>query len=90
MLDAFKAELPDGIDVPDDEELLPHLDQGLSALLDDLNQRGLLRETLVSVFGEFGRTPKINSKAGRDHWGLCRSAVMAGGGVQDSSFHRIS
>jgi len=63
-------------------ELLPLLDQGVSALLDDLSQRGLLDETLVVVMGEFGRTPKINTNAGRDHWGLCGSAVFAGGGVQ--------
>jgi hypothetical protein len=64
------------------EELLPMLDQGLSALLDDLALRGLLDETLVVTMGEFGRTPVINSNAGRDHWGLCASALFAGGGVR--------
>lgn len=63
-------------------ELLPMLDQGLSALLEDLEQRGLFDQTLVSVFGEFGRTPRINRDAGRDHWGSCQSAVLAGGGIQ--------
>lgn len=63
-------------------ELLPMLDQSLSALLDDLEQRGRLGETLVVVMGEFGRTPKINSNAGRDHWGLCQSIVLAGGGIR--------
>ena len=63
-------------------ELLPMLDEGLSALLDDLDQRGLLEQTLVAVWGEFGRTPKINKDAGRDHWGLCQSVVLAGGGIQ--------
>lgn len=63
-------------------ELLPLLDEGLSALLDDLSERGLLDETLVVCMGEFGRTPKINNAAGRDHWGQCGSVVMAGGGVQ--------
>lgn len=63
------------------DELCPLLDQGLSALLDDLDQRGLLDETLVLVMGEFGRTPKINAQAGRDHWGLCGGALWAGGGV---------
>lgn len=63
-------------------ELLPLLDQGLSALLEDLEQRGLLDETLVVCLGEFGRTPKINGNAGRDHWGHCSSAVLAGGGIQ--------
>ena len=62
-------------------ELLPMLDQGLSALLEDLEQRGLLGQTLVVVLGEFGRTPRINKNAGRDHWGLCQSVLLAGGGV---------
>jgi len=64
------------------DELLPLLDEGLSGLLDDLTQRGLLDETLVVTMGEFGRTPKINRDAGRDHWGRCASVVMAGGGVR--------
>jgi hypothetical protein len=63
-------------------ELLPMLDQGLSALLDDLQQRGLLDTTLVVVMGEFGRTPKINANAGRDHWGSCQSVLLAGGGIK--------
>jgi hypothetical protein len=63
-------------------ELLPMLDQGLSALLEDLEQRGLLRQTLVVVMGEFGRTPKINKDAGRDHWGSCQSVLFAGGGIR--------
>ena len=63
-------------------ELLPMLDQGLSALLSDLDESGELSETLVMVFGEFGRTPKINSNAGRDHWGPCSSALLAGGGIR--------
>ena len=63
-------------------ELLPMLDQGLSALLEDLEQRGLLETTLVVCMGEFGRTPKINAQAGRDHWGLCQSVLLAGGGIR--------
>jgi uncharacterized protein (DUF1501 family) len=63
-------------------ELLPMLDQSLSALLEDLDRRGLLSETLVVCLGEFGRTPKINANAGRDHWGDCSSALLAGGGVR--------
>jgi hypothetical protein len=63
-------------------ELLPMLDQSLSALLEDLEQRGRLDETLVVVMGEFGRTPKINTQAGRDHWGSCQSVLLAGGGIQ--------
>ncbi|HLN32674.1 MAG TPA: DUF1501 domain-containing protein [Gemmataceae bacterium] len=60
----------------------PWLDQTLSALLTDLRQRGLLESTLVLVVGEFGRTPKINDKAGRDHWEHCYSALLAGGGTR--------
>lgn len=59
----------------------PWLDQSLSALLDDLRDRGLLETTLVIAVGEFGRSPKINDKAGRDHWEKCYCALVAGGGV---------
>jgi hypothetical protein len=58
------------------------LDRALSALLDDLGARGLLDSTLIVAVGEFGRTPKINEKAGRDHWNHCYSALIAGGGVK--------
>jgi hypothetical protein len=58
------------------------LDQAVSALLDDLSGRGMLDETLVVAVGEFGRTPKINAKAGRDHWNQCYSALVAGGGLR--------
>ena len=58
------------------------LDQSLTALLDDLDKRGLLDSTLVVAVGEFGRTPKINPKAGRDHWPQVYSALLAGGGVR--------
>lgn len=64
------------------DELLPMLDRGLSTLLDDLADRGLLDETLVVTMGEFGRTPKINNQAGRDHWGACSSVALAGGPVR--------
>jgi hypothetical protein len=57
------------------------LDRALSALLDDLQDRGLLDSTLVVAVGEFGRTPKINEKAGRDHWNHCYTALLAGGGI---------
>ncbi len=63
-------------------ELLPMVDQSLSALLEDLDQRGLIDETLVVMMGEFGRTPRINKDAGRDHWGLCQSVLLAGGGIR--------
>jgi len=58
------------------------LDQSLAALLDDLESHGLLAETVVIAMGEFGRTPKINGKAGRDHWNNCFSALVAGGGLK--------
>jgi hypothetical protein len=60
----------------------PWLDQALSALLEDLEDRGLLKTTLVIAVGEFGRSPKINDKAGREHWEHCYSALLAGGGVR--------
>jgi len=69
---------------------LPSLDQGYSALLEDLSGRGLLDETLVAMFGEFGRTPKINSSKGRDHWGACQSAVLAGGGIRGGQVYGSS
>src|SRR5262249_42291121 len=62
--------------------LLPPFDRGFAALLEDLAERGLLDETLVVCLGEFGRTPKINAAAGRDHWAACNSVVLAGGGVK--------
>jgi hypothetical protein len=65
-----------------ENELLPMLDQSLSALLEDLERRGTLDETLVVCMGEFGRTPKINAQAGRDHWGNCSTTLLAGGGVR--------
>jgi Protein of unknown function (DUF1501) len=61
---------------------LPQLDMSLSTLLDDLDQRGLLDTTLVVAMGEFGRTPKINKMAGRDHYPNAGCAVLAGAGVQ--------
>jgi Protein of unknown function (DUF1501) len=63
-------------------DLLPPADQAVAALIDDLSSRGLLDETLVIVMGEFGRTPKINGTAGRDHWPNCYSILLAGGGVR--------
>jgi hypothetical protein len=64
------------------DQLLPPFDRGLSALLDDLGERGLVRRTLLVVMGEFGRTPKINKAAGRDHWHHCYSVLLVGGGVK--------
>lgn len=62
--------------------LIPPADRALAALIDDLDQRGLLDTTLVVALGEFGRTPRINENAGRDHWPDCYCAVLAGGGVK--------
>lgn len=61
--------------------LLPLADQSLSALIEDLDVRGLLDTTLVVAMGEFGRTPKINMNGGRDHWPDCYTVLLAGGGV---------
>lgn len=64
------------------QRLAGNLDQGFSALLADLKERGLLNDTLVVCQGEFGRTPKINGNSGRDHWPASWAAVLAGGGIQ--------
>lgn len=63
-------------------DLLPILDRGLAALLADLSDRARLDSTLVVVTGEFGRTPRINQNAGRDHWGPSFTVALAGGGIQ--------
>jgi hypothetical protein len=63
------------------DHLVPPLDQGMSALIEDLHQRGLLKDTLVVWMGEFGRTPEINALAGRDHWPNTGCALFAGAGV---------
>jgi hypothetical protein len=70
--------------------LMPRMDQAYSALLDDLTARGLLEDTLVVWVGEFGRTPKINPAAGRDHWGGVFSVALAGGGVRGGQVHGSS
>jgi hypothetical protein len=62
--------------------LLPQLDSGLSALLGWLDGRGLLASTAILVTGEFGRTPKVNRNAGRDHWARAMFVLMAGGGIR--------
>jgi hypothetical protein len=63
-------------------QLCPQLDRALTALLDDLRQRGMERDVVVVVCGEFGRSPRINADAGRDHWLPAMSAVVAGGGLR--------
>jgi uncharacterized protein (DUF1501 family) len=60
---------------------LPVFDRGISALIEDIHQRGLDRDVSVIVWGEFGRTPRINRDAGRDHWAPVGHALMAGGGM---------
>jgi len=69
---------------------LPPFDQAFSALINDLDQRGLLDSTLVMVSSEFGRTPKINRDSGRDHWPKVFSVVMAGGGMKRGLIHGAS
>jgi uncharacterized protein (DUF1501 family) len=70
---------------------LPVLDTALSALLTDLEERGLLKSTLVVVAGEFGRTPRINqnkgANPGRQHWPFCYSAILAGGGIRGGAVY---
>jgi hypothetical protein len=63
------------------DELAPPTDAAFAALVEDLHDRGLLDDTLVVMMGEFGRTPRFNKEAGRDHWAQCYSMIMAGGGV---------
>lgn len=63
-------------------KVVPLLDQGIAALVQDLHDRGMQDDVTVLVWGEFGRTPKINPKAGRDHWSKVHSALMAGGGMK--------
>ena len=64
------------------EGQLPSLDQGLSALVDDLHERGLEKDVAVCVWGEFGRSPRINKDVGRDHWPSVSCAILAGGGFR--------
>jgi uncharacterized protein (DUF1501 family) len=73
----------------------PKLDSGLSTLIEDLDQRGLLKDTIVMAVGEFGRSPKMgistsgnaNGAKGRDHWPYCYTALMAGGGIRRGAVH---
>ena len=64
------------------DNALPSLDRSLAAFLSDMNERGLLKETLVAVYGEFGRTSKLNKDAGRDHWGNAGCMLFAGAGIR--------
>lgn len=69
------------------KRLLPPIDQTVSALISDLDSRGLLDSTIIYVAGEFGRTPKINKKSGRDHWGRSMAVLLAGGGLKPGYAH---
>jgi uncharacterized protein (DUF1501 family) len=72
-------------------DLLPPADRGFSALVEDLDQRGLLESTLVVALGEFGRTPLIDEKlTGRSHWPFCYSVVLAGGGLRGGTVYGAS
>ncbi len=72
----------DGIHATLQNDRLPVLDQAMSALMEDLEQRDRLKDTLVIWMGEFGRTPTINAGAGRDHWARCWSVVLGGAGIK--------
>jgi len=70
--------------------LVPPMDQAFAALLDDLTQRGMLDDTLVVCMAEFGRTPRYNGRAGRDHWGPVFSVALAGAGIRGGVVHGAS
>jgi len=72
------------------ETLLPNFDQTYSAFIEDLDQRGLLDDTLVVTMGEMGRTPKINAQGGRDHWTSCYSVLLAGAGIRGGTVYGAS
>jgi hypothetical protein len=71
-------------------QLIPPADQALSALVEDLDARGLLDTTLVLALGEFGRTPRVNGSGGRDHWPDCYSVLLAGGGATGGAVYGAS
>jgi hypothetical protein len=72
------------------EVLLPPMDRGFAALLEDLAERGMLDETLVAWTGEFGRTPTVNANQGRDHWPFVYSTVLAGAGIRGGAVYGSS
>ena len=73
----------DGMNFPRSRQEFPLLDKGLSALITDLHDRGLDKDVSVVVWGEFGRTPKINKNNSRDHWPQVSFALLAGGGMRN-------
>ncbi len=70
--------------------LLPQFDAACSSLVDDLEARGMLERTLIAVLGDFGRTPKVNANAGRDHWNHCYSLMLIGGGFRQGLIYGSS
>jgi hypothetical protein len=72
------------------ENKLPYLDATTTALLEDLENRGLLDETLIVMMSEMGRTPKINASGGRDHWTYCYSVMLAGAGIRGGTVYGAS
>jgi uncharacterized protein (DUF1501 family) len=62
--------------------LMPIMDAAVATLIEDLQERGLLEDTLIAWTGEFGRTPRFNARAGRDHWGRCFSIALGGAGIR--------
>jgi len=72
------------------ENKLPNLDQTYAALMEDLDSRGLLDETLVVVMSEMGRTPRVNGNGGRDHWTYCYSVLLAGAGIRGGTIYGAS
>src|SRR5262249_14278983 len=72
------------------DHFLPWLDRTYTALLEDLDGRGLLDETLVVVLSDFGRTPRVNKDAGRDHWTYCYSVLLAGAGIRGGTVYGTS
>jgi hypothetical protein len=79
-----------GLDMLKHAYCTPSFDRSFSALLEDLHQRGLLAETVVAVAGEFGRTPRINRTAGRDHWAPSYTQLLAGGGIRGGQIYGAS
>jgi uncharacterized protein (DUF1501 family) len=73
---------PDGMNYPKSREEFPKLDQALAALITDIHERGLDKDVSVVMWGEFGRTPRINGNNSRDHWPQANCAVLAGGGMR--------
>lgn len=72
------------------DRLLPQFDAACSSLIDDFESRGMLERTLIAVLGDFGRTPKVNANAGRDHWNYCYSLMLVGGGFREGLIYGSS